>query len=241
MRKRRRIRNIIAVIMIISGVCVFLLPRVTDQLYRNNVRQELEDFEESKEDPDDGDGDAEESSTNASYEALYQLMVQKNIELYQNGQDNVLTAANYVTPEIDLSEYGLTDDTVGYISIPKMDVVLPILLGASDANMAKGAVHLTGSSYPVGGENTNCVIAAHRGYSYTAMFRNIQLLETGDYVYIENFRETLTYQVTDIQIIEPDDMEAVYIQEGKDMVSLITCHPYPYNYQRYVVFCERVS
>ena len=73
------------------------------------------------------------------------------------------------------------------------------------------------------------------------MFRDIEALEVGDKIYIENFREKLTYQVTEIRIIEPTDIDQLLIQEGKDMVTLVTCHPYGYNYQRYVVFCERVK
>ena len=125
--------------------------------------------------------------------------------------------------------------------LPKMDIELPILLGANEENMSSGAVHLTGTSYPIGGVNTNCVIAAHRGYSRTAMFRDIEALEVGDKIYIENFREKLIYQVTELRIIEPTDIDKLLIQEGKDMVTLVTCHPYGYNYQRYVVFCERVK
>ena len=105
--------------------------------------------------------------------------------------------------------------------------------------MKQGAAHLTNTSYPVGGWNTNCVLAAHRGYSRTAMFRDIELLEPGDEVVIENFRETLTYEVTETKVIAPDEIQEVLIQEGKDMVTLITCHPYRENRQRYVVYCER--
>ena len=105
--------------------------------------------------------------------------------------------------------------------------------------MKKGAVHLTETSYPIGGENTNCVIAAHRGYSKTAMFRDIEALEVGDPVYIENFREELEYEVVKTKVIAPSDIEEILIQKGKDMLTLITCHPYRHNHKRYVVFCEK--
>lgn len=85
------------------------------------------------------------------------------------------------------------------------------------------------------------VIAAHRGYSRTAMFRDIEALEIGDEVIIENFRETLIYEVADLRVILPTEVDQLMIQEGKDMVTLMTCHPYRHNYQRYVVFCVRKS
>ena len=84
------------------------------------------------------------------------------------------------------------------------------------------------------------MIAAHRGYAKTAMFRNIEKLETGDEIYIENFRERLVYKVAETRVIDPADIDQLLIQEGRDLVTLITCHPYRHNYQRYVVFCERV-
>ena len=121
-----------------------------------------------------------------------------------------------------------------------MEVELPILLGANTENMKEGAVHLTETSYPVGGENTNCVLAAHRGSSRAAMFRDIEILEIGDEIIIRNFRETLTYRVAELRVISPTDVQELLIQPGRDLVTLITCHPYRHNDQRYVVYCERV-
>ena len=120
-----------------------------------------------------------------------------------------------------------------------MEIELPILLGANTENMKQGAVHLIETSYPIGGENTNCVLAAHRGYSRAAMFRDIEKLELGDEIYIRNFRETLVYRVVQLQVISPTDVGQLLIQDGRDLVTLITCHPYGHNYQRYVVYCER--
>ena len=99
---------------------------------------------------------------------------------------------------------------------------------------------MTETSYPIGGENTNCVIAAHRGYAKAAMFREIEKLEIGDKVYIDNFKERLTYKVIQLRIISPSDTDQILIREGKDMLTLLTCHPYRKNSQRYVVFCERI-
>ena len=79
--------------------------------------------------------------------------------------------------------YGIKNNIIGYLSIPKIKISLPVFLGANEENMKKGAVHLTETSYPVGGDNTNCVIAAHRGYSKAAMFREIEKLELNDKIY----------------------------------------------------------
>ena len=161
--------------------------------------------------------------------------------MYAEKQRDLKDLFSYQQPDISLEAYGLAGNTIGFIAIPKMDIKLPILLGANTENMWHGAVHLTETSSPIGGENTNCVLAAHRGSSRGAMFRDIEKLEIGDTIYIRNFRETLRYQVVELRIISPTDVNDLLIQQGRDLVTLITCHPYRHNYQRYVVFCERVK
>ena len=110
----------------------------------------------------------------------------------------------------------------------------------NEENMSKGAAQLTETSMPIGGNNTNMAVVAHRGYSYAKMFREIEKLKIGDEIFITNFWETMTYKVERIEVISPDEIDKIRIQEGKDMVTLVTCHPYPHNYQRYLVYCERV-
>lgn len=105
--------------------------------------------------------------------------------------------------------------------------------------MALGAAQLTETSYPVGGVNTNSVLAAHRGYSKTAMFRDIEQLEVGDEVVIENFREVLRYKVFEIAIVNPTETDKLLIRPGEDMITLLTCHPYGSNEKRYLVYCRR--
>lgn len=164
-----------------------------------------------------------------------------NKQLYETGQSELVDPFSYSEPSFDLTEYGLEENMIGYLTIPKMGIELPVYLGANSENMAKGAGHLTQTSMPIGGENTNAVFAAHRGMSTAAMFRNIEMLKTGDLVYVTNIWEKLTYQVCEIKIIKPNDIDSILIQEGRELLTLITCHPYRHNYQRYVVYCERIT
>lgn len=175
------------------------------------------------------------------YEELYQQLKKENKELFREKQKNLSHKSAYEKSKIDLRAYGLEEAYIGFIKIPKMNVQLPIYLGASEEYMKKGAVHLTETSYPIGGRNTNCVIAAHRGYSKTAMFREIEVLEEGDLVYIENLWGILTYRVRKTLVIQPTNVENLFIQEDEDLLTLITCHPYRQNKQRYVVVCENIS
>ena len=94
---------------------------------------------------------------------------------------------------------------------------------------------------PIGGSNTNCVLAGHRGWYGALFFRHIELLEIGDEITIRNLWDTLTYQVVEIQVIEPNEIEEILVQPGRDLVTLLTCHPYGSGGRyRYVVFCERM-
>lgn len=139
----------------------------------------------------------------------------------------------------DLAEYGIEDGIVGILSIPKMDLELPIYLGSTAKHLASGAAQLSQTSMPIGGENTNCVLAGHRGWYGALFFRHIELLEVGDEIEITNPWETLTYTVSEIKVIEPNEIDEILIQPGRDLVTLLTCHPYGSGGQyRYVVYCE---
>ena len=177
--------------------------------------------------------------TDLILEELLADMRQYNETLFLTGQADLKDPFSYSQASFDLSAYGLSSNIIGYLTIPRMEIELPIYLGANKENMTRGAAHLTETSIPIGGNNTNAVIAAHRGMSTAAMFRNIEKLEIGDAVYITNYWEKLTYRVCEIAIINPSDVESVLIQEDRDMVTLLTCHPYRHNYKRYAVFCER--
>lgn len=235
-RKGKKWRTLLPVCLFLCGLILLIYPVITEWMYEREVEQKKEIFREQIKNIPSGQSEDKEA-----FDKLYQELKRRNEQLYMERQKDLADPWSYEQPDIDLSAYGLQGNVIGFLSIPRMDIELPILLGANTDNMRLGAVHLTETSYPVGGENTNCVIAAHRGYSKAPMFREIQRLETGDKIYIENFQETLTYEVTETKIISPTDVDQLLIREGEDFVTLITCHPYGGNYQRYVVYCERAD
>ena len=133
-------------------------------------------------------------------------------------------------------------EPIGILSIPAMDCTLPLYVGATDARLNLGAAVLGGTSLPVGGKNTNSVIAAHRGWKNGKYFKEIEKLQPGDVVFVENPWEMLTYEVESCEVIAPTDSERLKIQEGRDMLTLITCHPYrSHGASRYVVYCVRTE
>ena len=168
-------------------------------------------------------------------------MVRYNEAIYTQGQAGLSCEYDYQKPSFRLSDYGLGDEVFGVISIPAMELEMPIFLGATEQHMADGAAHLSQTSLPIGGENTNCVIAGHRGYNCASYFRYIDKLKVGDMVSITNLWETLTYRVCEIKIIDPYDVTEILIQPGRELLTLLTCHPYASGgKQRYLVICERV-
>ncbi len=185
---------------------------------------------------------AQQQAVSLPYGQLLEAMQYYNMNLYANSQHDLNSRSAYEMSQFKLTDYGVPDETFGIITIPKMDLEMPLYLGASNENMANGAAVLSQTSIPIGGNNTNAVIAGHRGYGGYSYFRYIELLEVGDEVTIKNLWKTLTYKVTEIKIVTPDDVQSILIQPDKDMITLLTCHPYASGGKyRYLVFCERVN
>ena len=183
-----------------------------------------------------------EQEETRDYPELWADMVRYNETIYAQGQTGLSCAYDYQKPSFRLTDYGLSDEVFGVISIPVMELEMPIFLGATEQHMADGAAHLSQTSLPIGGENTNCVIAGHRGYNGASYFRYIDKLNVGDLVSVTNLWETLTYRVCEIKIIAPHDVTEILIQPGRELLTLLTCHPYASGgRQRYVVYCERVE
>lgn len=142
--------------------------------------------------------------------------------------------------ELELSEVGLGDAIVGSVTIPAMNVQLPVYLGASSAHMELGATVISGTSAPLGGVGSNCVLAGHRASWYgVPMFRDIESVQVGDLVILETPWDVLVYRAAELKVISPYDVKSLSVQPGRDLVTLFTCHPYGDNYQRYLVICER--
>lgn len=127
------------------------------------------------------------------------------------------------------------------IRIAAIDLDLPIFHGTSDQTLLQGAGHLEGSSLPVGGLSTHSVITAHRGLAQATMFTNLDRVKLGDRFTLEVFGEVLVYEVRSKVVVDPQDTETLHVQEGKDLVTLITCTPLGINSHRILVTGERVT
>ena len=130
---------------------------------------------------------------------------------------------------------------MGYITIPDLNVELPIYHGTSESVLSKAAGHLEGSSLPVGGENTHCVISAHRGLPSAKLFTNLDQVEVGDSFSMKILDRTLAYEVFEISVVKPDEIEKLGIEAGKDLCTLVTCTPYGINSHRLLVHGKRTE
>ena len=143
---------------------------------------------------------------------------------------------------LDLRDYGIYDGVYGYVSAPSIDMLLPIYLGTSDSNMSYGAAHMTFTSLPIGGADTNAVIAGHTGYVGRIFFDNLRSLNIGDKITVRNFWETLTYEVSEKNTFKPNESAAAFIKEGEDLFTMFTCTPSESgDFDRFFVKCRRVA
>ena len=135
----------------------------------------------------------------------------------------------------------LGDGMMGTVEIPKINVKLPVFHTTEETVLEQAAGHLQGSSLPVGGESTHAVISAHRGLPSAALFTDLDRLEEGDHFLLHILDDTLCYQVDQILVVEPEETENLAVEEGKDLVTLLTCTPYGVNSHRLLVRGHRVA
>lgn len=236
-------KRILGMVLLLVGLGALLYPHVNGWLVCQTQAREVAVFEERtahEAQSTEGERDAQEQAR----ETLRVQMEQYNERIFDEGQSGLCDAWSYTVngfAEENGAVSALAEGEIAVLDIPAMELSIPVRIGANKENMAQGATVLYQTSMPIGGENTNCVISAHRGYRGIPMFREIERLKVGDAVSVRNLWETLQYEVVGIAVIAPDDVDAVKIQAGADMLTLITCHPYTKNYQRYVVYCQRVA
>ena len=246
MKRTRKVLILLMLMVFIAGLGVMLYPNLRGAVVDYEIRQEavsfLEQVTEETEISEDVDIPATEpvDTEPVLYPELLEAMRSYNEQIWEEKQMNLCDPWSYEQPSFTLGEYGLEDEVFGVISIPRLELELPIYLGATYQHMSDGAAHLTETSLPIGGENTNCVIAGHRGWYGASYFRYITELEVGDEVIITNLWEELRYTVTETKIIAPNDVKEILIQENRELLTRLTCHPYGSGgRQRYVVYCER--
>ena len=248
----------LSAVVFIFGCCIWVYPYANgvwmDYTLRKNAKEFLSfvkvDPAKPKEDvthviiqPTQPEStEVPEETLPEQYPELWQQMKEYNERIYREEQSGLSDASSYEKPSFLLSDFGLESEVFGVLSIPALNLEMPLYLGATYRHMADGAAQMSETSIPIGGINTNCVIAGHRGWNGAAYFLHIPNLKKGDILTITNLWETLTYEVVETKIITPTDVEAIHIRENRDLITLLTCHPPATGgRERYLVFCERIT
>ena len=225
MRKHKTV--IFLTLGFLVGVCILLYPAFSDFWNSKTQSRAITNYESVLENlkPED-------------YTAIFENAHNYNKALYETD----FPLKDY--PEVPgyYDTLSITDnDMIGYLKIDRIGVELPIYHGTSDQVLNKGVGHLEGSSLPVGGENTHCVMSAHRGLPSSKLFTDLDRVEKGDTFEIVVLDQVLTYQVEFIKVIEPNDISDLQIIKGGDYCTLFTCTPYGINTHRLLVRGVRVE
>lgn len=234
----RKAIQVFAVLLFLTGFGLFCWPYVYHSLYGNRLSKEITQFTQVISPPQDAAVPTEEAPAPA-YPELVKAMGEYNRQLVQSNQAGLTEKGGFEISDFSLREYGVDSDILGFLRIPALDRELPIYMGASDENLALGAAWYARTSLPVGGEDTNTVIAAHTRYNGFEMFRYLSDLKIGDDIFLTSFAGTLHYRVCGTAVIDPEEISRIVIQPGRELVTLTTCYPFPENYQRYLVYAER--
>ncbi len=226
---KKRLPTLILIAVFLAGMSLLLYPVVSN--YFNSFHQ---------------------TKAITSYEAsVASLTLQDDVDYLQAAEDyNAALLAkgqvNYNLTDEEKKEYTNTlnidgNGMMGYLSIQKLKVQLPVYHGTDESVLAAGIGHLEGSALPVGGVGTHCVLSGHRGLPSAKLLTDLDQMEVGDVFTLTILKEVLTYEVDQIRIVEPDDSSNLGIDPQQDYCTLVTCTPYGINSHRLLVRGHRVE
>ena len=224
--KNNRI-GILLVLMLFVGVCGLLYPSVSQYWNSKTQTRAVENYQE-----------------------ILNSLKPEDYEVYFQEANEYNAALNELkSPLIDyreLSGYNAIlningNGIMGYISIPKLGVELPLYHGISAEVLNIACGHLEGTSLPIGGESTHCVLSAHRGLPHAKLFTELDKMELGDTFTVTVLDRTVTYQVDQIKVVRPDEINDIQIVPGEDLCTLLTCTPYGINSHRLLVRGTRIE
>ena len=227
-KKNNNWTTVFLVLLLLAGVSLLLYPSLSD--YWNSMHQTraIASYAETVSQLD-----------TAQYDEMWKAAQDYNRSLAQRETAFALTDEQKAAYESLLDVSGL--GVMGYIEIPEIDCSLPIYHGTEESVLQVAVGHLEWSNLPVGGEGTHCVLSGHRGLPSAKLFTNLDKLAVGDTFLLRVLDEVLTYEVDQILIVEPEQVDALGIVPGEDYCTLVTCTPYGINTHRLLVRGHRVE
>ncbi|MEF2595839.1 MAG: class C sortase [Lachnospiraceae bacterium] len=225
---RKNFSTVLLLVTLMIGISLLLYPTISD--YWNSFHQSRAIA---------GYAEAVAQMDEIDYEKIWNDAVEYNKELQTRSNHWFLTEEQQEEYESMLNVSG--NGIMGYIEIPSIKVSLPIYHGVDEGILQVAIGHIEGSSLPVGGKGSHCVISGHRGLPSAKLFTDLDQLAEGDIFMLRVLDETLTYEVDQILIVEPSDMSSLEFDEEKDYCTLVTCTPYGINSHRLLVRGHRVA
>lgn len=231
---KKKAGNLVICIIFLAGLSLLLYPFVANQWNNYRQKQLISGYEQVVSDKEAAEGidyDAERKKAEDYNEALLPCVLPDSFALAESsGVDPVYMNTLNIAG----------DEMMGSVEIPKINIKIPIYHTTEEDVLNKGAGHLEGSSLPVGGANTHAVISAHRGLPSASLFTDLDQMKVGDHFLLHVLDETLCYEVDKISVVKPEDTTALAVEDGQDLVTLLTCTPYGVNTERLLVRGHRV-
>lgn len=231
---KKKAGNLVIGIIFLAGLSLLLYPFVANQWNDYRQKQLISGYEQVVSDKEAAEGidyDAERKKAEDYNEALLPCVLPDSFALAESsGVDPVYMNTLNIAG----------DEMMGSVEIPKINIKIPIYHTTEEDVLNKGAGHLEGSSLPVGGANTHAVISAHRGLPSASLFTDLDQMKVGDHFLLHVLDETLCYEVDKISVVKPEDTSALAVEDGQDLVTLLTCTPYGVNTERLLVRGHRV-
>lgn len=231
---KKKAGNLVIGIIFLAGLSLLLYPFVANQWNNYRQKQLISGYEQVVSDKEAAEGidyDAERKKAEDYNEALLPCVLPDSFALAESsGVDPVYMNTLNIAG----------DEMMGSVEIPKINIKIPIYHTTEEDVLNKGAGHLEGSSLPVGGANTHAVISAHRGLPSASLFTDLDQMKVGDHFLLHVLDENLCYEVDKISVVKPEDTSALAVEDGQDLVTLLTCTPYGVNTERLLVRGHRV-
>lgn len=225
MKHKLRITTLLFFLLLFAGLGVLLYPTLSDIWMRWKLSREIGQYNQVSE------------AVKEDYKELWEAAEEYNRYLTEKEFQFILSEdeRQWISTLLNPQGTGM----MGYISIPKIHVNLPIYQGTEEKELQSGAGWWMGSSLPTGGESTHCIITAHTGLVKAKMFTDVDQLVIGDTFTLSILNRELTYEVDQVLVVEPEDMSELMIKDGEDYVTLYTCTPYGINSHRLLVRGKR--
>ncbi|EGP4726800.1 MULTISPECIES: class C sortase [Enterococcus] len=227
--KKRKLLDLLMLFLLLSGIGILAYPFVSDALNNYLDQQIISHYQQQA-----------VKENEAVMAKIQENMTKKNQQLAKEGGNSGADPFTKKKEPVKKDRTYFEKHTIGILTIPKINVNLPIFDQTTMKLLEKGACLLEGTSYPIGGKSTHAVLSSHRGLSQAKLFTNLPQLKIKDHFYIEINGQYLAYQVDQIKTVEPTETEALQIQEDQDLVTLVTCTPYMINSHRLLVRGHRI-